>query len=357
MYIIAHCGIRNNLNQRNWMKKRILNIAIIINIVLLLAVFIWFQQISSKALVVYCAHDSVYAEKILKQFEQETGIKVMAKFDTEATKSLGLLELIKSEKNNPRCDVFWNNEVLGTMDLKREGLLQPYKGSGYQRIPENFKDPDGNWAGFAARLRVYIINKDKLPVTEQAVQTVLKKNLHRMAIAKPLYGTTLTHYTCLWREKGEEELKQQDADWKKKGVKILNGNAAVKDAVAAGGCDMGLTDTDDFFVAYDAGKNVEMLPVKMADGQTICIPNSVAIIKGSKHTEKARKLVDFLLSERCELMLANSKARQIPLGSVDESKLLPEVKKLKKWGGKGTPLTDDLLDIRQKCIQWLKTML
>ena len=340
------------------MKKRKQVFMIIAIIVLAITVMILIQKrAEGQALTVYCAHDSVYSEKILKEFEKESGIKVIPRFDTEATKSLGLLELIKSEKNNPRCDVFWNNEVLGTMDLKREGLLLPYKGPGYQRIPENFKDPDGNWVGFASRLRVYIINTDKLEVSESAVQQVLQNNLPEMAIAKPLYGTTLTHYTCLWREKGEKGLKHQDAQWREKGVKILNGNASVKDAVAAGGCQLGWTDTDDFFAAYDAGKPVEMLPVKIAEGQTVCIPNSTAIIKGTRQEEAARKLVDFLLSEKCELMLANSKARQIPLGPVDESKLSPEVKKLKKWAAQGTPLTDELLDIRQQCIQWLKSLL
>lgn len=340
------------------MKNLRLSFAILVPIALLLAGLIWIQQkAGEQALIVYCAHDSVYSEKILKEFEKETGIKVMPKFDTEATKSLGLLELIKSEKNNSRCDVFWNNQVLGTMDLKREGLLQPYKGTGFQRIPANFKDPEGNWVGFGARLRVYIINKDKMKVTEQTVKKTLQKNLKRMAIAKPLYGTTLTHYTCLWREKGAVGLKKQDADWRKKGLKILNGNASVKDAVAVGGCDLGWTDTDDFFVAFDAGKPVDMLPVKMINGQTICIPNSVAIIKGTQREEEAQKLLDYLLSEKVELQLANSKARQIPLGPVDESKLSPEVKKLKKWAALGTPLTDDLLDIRQNCIKWLKSEL
>ena len=336
-------------------KNRKINILIIAVIVMLVAFFTWQQQISGeRSLIVYSAHDSVYSEKILKEFEKESGIKVIPKFDTEATKSLGLIELIKREKDNPRCDVFWNNEVLGTMELKQAGLLLSYKGTGYDRIPKNFKDAEGCWTGFSARLRVYIVNTDKLPATSESIQKALIDNLSRMAIAKPLYGTTLTHYCCLWREKGEDVLKQQDAQWRKKGVRILNGNAAVKDVVAIGGCDFGWTDTDDFFVAYDSGKKVEMMPVRMQNGNTIGIPNSVAIIKGTANRDNAQKLVDFLLSERCELMLANSKSRQIPLGSVDESKLSPEVKQLRKWIGNATPLTEDLLKIRSDCIDWLK---
>ena len=264
------------------MKNRKINITIIAGGIAIIALLTLWQQYSRRNfLIVYCAHDSVYSEKIIKEFEKESGIRVIPKFDTEATKSLGLTELIKREKNNPRCDLFWNNEVLGTMELKRNGLLLPYKGSGYARIPEKFKDPDGCWTGFSARLRVYIINKKKLTVTYEAVHSVLTSDLSGMSIAKPLYGTTLTHYCCLWREKGEAELKRQDTQWRARGVKILNGNAAVKNVVAIGGCDLGWTDTDDFFMAYDRGAKVGMLPIRLKNGDTICIPNTVSIIKGT----------------------------------------------------------------------------
>ena len=48
--------------------------------------------------VIYCAHDSVYSEQILQDFEDQTGIRLDIRFDTEATKSLGLTELLVREK-------------------------------------------------------------------------------------------------------------------------------------------------------------------------------------------------------------------------------------------------------------------
>ena len=63
-------------------------------------------------------------------------------FDTEATKSLGFVETLLEEKDDPRADVFWNNELLGTVQLREAGVLEPYKGDGYRRIPAAFRDPD-----------------------------------------------------------------------------------------------------------------------------------------------------------------------------------------------------------------------
>jgi len=51
---------------------------------------IFFISQQDEALVVYCAHDAAFSEEILKAFEKKTGIKVEPRFDTEATKSLGL---------------------------------------------------------------------------------------------------------------------------------------------------------------------------------------------------------------------------------------------------------------------------
>ncbi len=319
---------------------------------LLAAVYFVFFGGPGECLVVYCAHDRVYSESILREFEERTGIRVSAKFDTEATKSLGLVRRIEEEKDAPRCDVFWNNELLGTMDLAEKGLLEPYKGPGWRRIPEAFRDPGGRWTGFAARLRVWIVNTDRMDATEEAVRLATAGDLSRVAMANPLFGTTLTHYCVLWDSRGEQMLKAWHAEWRARGVQQVLGNATVKNLVAEGACDLGLTDTDDFFVAKDEGRAVAALPVRLEDGRTIAIPNTVAIVRGSSRIDEARRLVDFLLSAECETALARSKSRQVPLGPVDEAALPEEVRELKEWIGSGYPLSG-LGPARKACLEWL----
>ncbi|MDB6152274.1 MAG: Extracellular solute-binding protein family 1 [Chthoniobacteraceae bacterium] len=312
-----------------------------------------FWRSGPQTLVVYCAHDSIYSESILREFERQSGIPVAIRFDTEATKSLGLVELLVKEKDAPRCDLFWNNELLGTLRLADCGLLEPYKGSGYARIPGGFKDPDGRWTGFAARLRVCIFNTDAVEKPDGMQST--PGDLSRWAIAKPLYGTTLTHYSVLWQKWGPEKTKAWHQQWRVGGVRELNGNAAVKDAVAAGVCVAGFTDTDDFFEARDEGKPVAMRPLRLEGGETICIPNTVGLIHGSRRMADARKLADFLLSANTELALARSRSRQIPLGTLPPETLLPqEVLELKHWAESAIPL-NKLGAAHAECLAWLKS--
>jgi iron(III) transport system substrate-binding protein len=307
----------------------------------------------SPALVVYCAHDREFAEETLREFERQSGIAVIVHYDTEATKSLGLVNLLLQEKDHPQCDVFWNNELLGTCELKDQGLLDPYRGTGFERIPERFRDPDGCWAGFAARLRVYIVNTDRMSADADQIEERLADapDLTRVAIADPRFGTTLTQYT-LWREVwGVEKLKEWHAAARRRGIREVAGNAATRNHVAAGDCDFGFTDTDDFFGAKDDGKPVAMLPVRV-EGKTICIPNSVAIIRGARHAAAARKLVDFLLSAETELRLAKSASRQIPLGKVPDEQLPDEVRPLVEWAADGADLRP-LLPARRAVLAWL----
>jgi len=313
------------------------------------------DTVSNGQLVVYCAHDAAYAEQIIQRFEQQTGIPVDVRFDEEASKSLGLTNLLIAEKNDPRCDVFWNNQTLGTIRLKSAGLLQSYHSPNADRIPSRFKDADDCWTGFAGRLRVYLVNTDNMAATVEAVdQALAAPSLNRVAIAKPLFGTTLSHYSVLQAQWGEARLREWHTDIRERGIREVRGNSMTKDLVAAGVCDVGFTDTDDAYVAIDNGHPVAMLPVRLDDGSTICLPNSVAIIRNSPHPELAEQFVDFLLSAETELLLASSSARQIPLGPVDDSQLTEEVRELKRWADEGIDLTD-AANQNQRVLDWLTT--
>jgi iron(III) transport system substrate-binding protein len=317
------------------------------------AVFLPLLFTSENRLVLYCAHDQVLAADVIRRFEQESGIQVDVRYDEEANKSLGLTQLLLAEKDAPRADVFWNNQLLGTIRLQSAGVLKPYRGFGWNRIPASFRDADGYWTGFAARQRVYIMNTNRMDATTEAItQRLQQPSLEDVAIAEPLFGTTLSHYCVLAEQMGLNELKNWHHDIRKRGIRVVRGNSMVKDLVAEGICDMGFTDTDDAFAAVDAGMPVTMLPVRLKTGQTICLPNSVAMIAGCRHPEAAERFIDFLLTEETELRLASGAGRQIPLGPVDRSRLSDDLRPLVEWATDAVPLTR-AADFHAPVADWL----
>lgn len=273
----------------------------------------------AREVVVYTALDEEFSRPIFRQFEQQTGAVVRAKFDTESTKTVGLAQAILAERERPRCDVFWNNEILHTLRLKHAGLLDAYHSPLAESYPPMYRDADGAWRGFAARARILIVNTELLDEDEYP-RSILAladpKWKGRAGIAKPLFGTTATHAACLfaaWGEERAEEFFQRVSE----NALTMEGNKQVALAVGAGRLAFGITDTDDAMGEIDKGMPVAIVYPDQGEDEsgTLFIPNTLAILKGCPHPEEARRLVDFLLSPPVETALAQGPSAQIPLNS------------------------------------------
>jgi iron(III) transport system substrate-binding protein len=290
---------------------------------------------SENEVIVYVSHDQDYSEPILKDFEKDTGIKVKAVYDTEATKTVGLVNRLIAEKNRPQADVFWNNELSRTILLKEKGVLSPYKSSGALDKPDSYKDPDGYWTGFAARARVMIYNTQSVKETEapKSINDLLNPMWRgKVGIANPALGTTGDQVAALFSLWGDDVAKRYFTGLKGNDVKVVESNGMVKNQVAAGELYMGLTDTDDANDAIQGGKSVAMVYPDQREGGigTLLLPNSVMLIKGAPHQENAKKLIDYLLSSTTEEKLSRSKAVQIPLGKgVPHPDNVPSIESLK----------------------------
>src|SRR5215207_8973387 len=75
--------------------------------------------------VVYSSVDRVFAEPVLKNFEAQSKIRVRAVFDTEETKSTGVLNRLIAEANQPQADVFWSGDPVRPFLLVKRGLIEP----------------------------------------------------------------------------------------------------------------------------------------------------------------------------------------------------------------------------------------
>jgi len=268
--------------------------------------------------VVYSSLDREFSEPLLKAYAARTGVEVLSKFDVESTKTVGLTNLIATEAGQPRCDLFWNNEILNTLRLKEQGLLAPFHPVHAGELPPTFRAKDGTWYGFAARARILIVNTKLVAEADRpkGLSDLLTPRWKgKIAIAKPLFGTTATHAACLFVAWGDDKAKAFFRNLKANGVHVVSGNKQVATAVGSGQAAFGLTDTDDAMGEVEAGSPVTIVyPDRDPDGLgTLFIPNTLALIKGAPHPEPARDLAGYLLSPEVEATLANGPSAQIPL--------------------------------------------
>jgi iron(III) transport system substrate-binding protein len=276
------------------------------------------RAMAADTVVVYSSLDREFSEPILKAYEKAGGARVLSKFDVESTKTVGLTNLIIVEAGRPRCDLFWNNEILNTLRLKEKGLLAPFQPRRAVDLPTTFKDKDGMWYGFAARARIIIVNTKLVAASERpkGIKDLLDpKWKGKIGIAKPLFGTTATHAACLFAAWGNEKAKGYFHALKANGVQVLSGNKQVATAVGSGQIAFGMTDTDDAMGEIDAGSPVAIVYPDRNPGDlgTLFIPNTLAIMKGAPHQKAAEALADYLLSPSVESALARGPSAQIPL--------------------------------------------
>lgn len=284
----------------------------------------------------YCALDQAHSETLVRLFEEESGMKVKARFDTEASKTVGLVSAILDEKERPRCDVFWNNELAHTVRLAQKKMLAPYESPAAAAIPARFKDEGGLWTGFAARARVLIVNTELVKPEDRPSSVwdlIDPKWKGKCAIAKPVTGTTLTHFTALALALGNEAFARLTDGIKSNDVRILKSNGATMREVAAGKLHWAFTDTDDFHVALQKGHPVACVFPDQGESEigTMLIPNSVARIEGGPNPEAAQKLIDFIVSERVEGLLAAAKSAQIPVRTSVKGPLEPQILSIGKF--------------------------
>lgn len=276
-------------------------------------------DLDDRAVIVYTSVDQIYSEPIFREFERISGIRVLPVYDVEAAKTTGLVNRLVAEKDHPRADVFWNGEFVQTLFLKEKGVLSPYRSPAAGDIPSRYRDPEGYWACTAARARVLLVNRDLVPRTRypSSILALLSSGLpaDKVGIAHPVFGTSATQAAALYSLLGREQGKRLYETLYRKKVRVVDGNAMVRDMVADGRLMAGITDTDDACGAKRKGAPVELIfPDQGRTGiGTLFIPGTVALIAGGNHPAEARKLVDFLLGREVEQMLVASGWSHLPL--------------------------------------------
>jgi len=268
----------------------------------------------AKEVVVYTSVDQPFSEPIFKEFEKRSGIKVLAVYDTEETKSTGVVNRLIAEARQPQADVFLSGDPVRPFLLIKRGLVQPYPSPAAATVPARFRAPDGTWTGSAARARILLVNKQKVSAAEmpKSVRDLAAPRWKgQTALANPLFGTTTMHVAALFGAWGEDKGRAFLDDLKTNQARIASSNGEVKRLVTAGEVAFGLCDTDDAAEALHDGAPVEVVYPDQEGVGTLVMPTAVVLMNGP-HPDAGRSLVDWLVSAEVDKRMAEL-AAHMPL--------------------------------------------
>ena len=108
-------------------------------------------------LTLYYSNSTEWADPIIQEFEEQTGIKVSLVQDGTSS----LFARIKAEAGNPQGDVVWG----GVIDTYRanQDLLQPYTSSEAASLKPEAVYHNGKYTGFDIGPMVMVYNTDLIP--------------------------------------------------------------------------------------------------------------------------------------------------------------------------------------------------
>jgi iron(III) transport system substrate-binding protein len=283
---------------------------------------------SPKHIVVYTSLDEPYSRPILDAFAKETGLEVRPLYDTEANKSRGLAQRILSERNRPQADVWWSSEVLQTVNLREDGVLEPYRSPSAEGIPERYRDVDGYWTGFAGRFRVLVHGTEVKDPPKSLLELADPRWKGKVAMARPLFGTTTTEVAALFQILDAERASAYYRERKSNETKLVDGNSVAAEMVARGDAEVAQTDQDDAYIRIDEGKPMKVVFPDQQGVGALLIPNTAALVRSSPNPNGGKKLLDYLLKAETELKLAALPSRQLPLHAGLTEKLPENVRPL-----------------------------
>lgn len=109
---------------------------------------------------IYSARHYDTDDALLKQFTEETGIKV----NIIEGKSDALLARIKQEGDLSPADVFITVDAGRLRQAEEQGVFQPTSSRILDmQIPESLRHPDGLWFGLTKRARVIVVSNERVP--------------------------------------------------------------------------------------------------------------------------------------------------------------------------------------------------
>ena len=233
--------------------------------------------------------------KQLELIKKETGITVPL---DNKNSGQSVSQLI-AEKQNPVADVSYLG-VSFAINAKKSDLVAPYKGKGFDAVPDGLKDPDGYWVTIHSGTLGLMVNVDALegkpvPKSWKELLDPTYKGLvgfldpssafvgyvGAVAVNQALGGTlddfgpAIDYFKKL--AANDPIVPKQTAY-----ARVLSGEIPI------------LLDYD--FNAYRAkhvdGANVEFVIPKEG---TIMVPYVMALVKGAPHAANGKKVIDFVL--------------------------------------------------------------
>jgi iron(III) transport system substrate-binding protein len=177
-------------------------------------------------------------------------------------------------------------------------------------VPANLRDPDGRWVALTMRARTIMYNTRKVKPEELSTYEALAdpKWRNRICLRTSGYVYNQSFLATMIKRQGEPKVEAVVRGWAANNPTLINGDTKILESIAAGQCDVGITNT--YYLARILAKD-PAFPVApfFANQQTTGTHVNISgagITARAKNKANAVKLLEFLTSPEAQQMFADS---------------------------------------------------
>jgi iron(III) transport system substrate-binding protein len=263
----------------------------------LLAALVAGQAGAQQVVNIYTHNDPPENEALFKELEAATGLRV----NHVRMSSNELWARVQAEAPNVGADVQWGMPNAFARQAKKQGLLLAYQSSAWEGVPAQFKDADGAWYGWSYWFNTITVNRDilaKKGLTAPKSWNDLLDPKWKGEVVMPNPGTSGTAYLAV---SGLFQLMGEEKGWKylealdKNVAQYTKSGSAPAEMVARGEYAAAITWDQAVMSRIQKGFPIEF--IIPAEGTPLDL-DTIVIFKSAKNIEAAKKVVDFVGSER-----------------------------------------------------------
>ncbi|TQK62636.1 iron(III) transport system substrate-binding protein [Brevibacillus sp. AG162] len=260
-------------------------------------------------LVIYTGRDKNIFEIVLPKFnEKYPNIEV----ETLEMGAQQILERVRAEKANPQADFWWGGTQSALATAANEDLLEPYKPTFADKVPDLYKDPQDRWYGEMLLPEVIMYNSQVLK-PEEAPQDwdelidpkfkdkIVIRNVLPSGTMRTIYSAMIFRQGADTPEKGYEWLTKLDANTKEYTQDPTNLYLKLDRQEGV----ISLWNLQD--VLIQSKKNNHPYDFIYPKSGAPILVDGVALVKGAKNLDAAKKFMEFLMSPEMAAQLAKER--------------------------------------------------
>jgi iron(III) transport system substrate-binding protein len=255
----------------------------------------------SPDIVVYNGRSQYGDEAAFQAFEDETGLDVELRGGTAPE----LFERLRREGDETDADLLVTTDLANLWRAKEAGLLAPVDTPALQeQVAAELRDPAGDWWGLSMRIRTPMRSTERVPANAVTSYEDLGDPRFRGRLCLRTSNNEYNQSLVADRiaKHGEAATERLLSSWMANDPQILGSDVDVLEAIAAGRCDVGLT--NHYYLARELEEDPDF-PVTPAwpdqDGAGAHANLSgVGLVAGAEHRENAIRLMEFLTARRAQ---------------------------------------------------------